>query len=211
MRHLLSVLILSLGAAPSCKNNPSENGPVGVPVNASVETEPAASAEKRPRAIELLPLAEGNTWTYRVTGQSDTCMPGEHTRTVTRQAPIAGRSVLSASGYCGRDAATAFATEGNQILEQTGGAWRTYLADPLEEGHTWQFDDERSYHWHEIGWVQVPAGLFSGCWELLPADNYSSETYCKGVGMVAMSGSDLVVELMSFTLSQPAATALEKP
>jgi len=47
----------------------------------------------------------------------------------------------------------------------------------------------------------VAAGVFPNCWERLPRDNTWSQIFCDGVGMVSMSGSQLLVELKSFSLN----------
>jgi len=189
----------------SCKTRaPAPDEPVGMPMPALV-SDPApvaAETDTGPAATALLPLAVENTWKYRVTGQSSVCIPGEHTRTVTSAQPLAGRLAFELSGFCGADLPVKLALDGSQIVALDEGQWRSALASPLEEQHAWDFSPTLSYHWHHIGWVHVPAGTFGGCWERLPEDNSWSQTYCADVGMVALSGPDLLVELESYRVTE---------
>jgi len=202
--HLSAFFVLSVvvtAAGCSKKQPPPDEQPVGV---ASLTPLTAPEEGDGPSARNLLPLQVGNRWTYQVTGTSATCTPGEHTRSILREVEIGGRQAFVSTGFCGADAESALSPEGSQILELAEGEWRTTLASSLVEGRTWDFTADQTYHWHKIGWVRVAAGLFPDCWERLPKDNYSSETFCDGVGMVAMSGSDLLVELKSFSLNDGA-------
>ena len=199
-----SLALLLLAAAGGCAKARPSDEPFGVPMNPTATPLIAAEEGDGPAARLLLPLEIGNTWTYRVGGASGACTEGEHTRSITRQAQVGGRSAFISSGFCGKDDEVAFASEGSQVLQFDDGEWRTALASTLVDEQTWDYTSEVAYHWHRVGWVRVPAGLFANCWERLPTDNSWSQIYCDGAGMVSMSGDDLLVELTSFNLNHGA-------
>ena len=200
-----SFIALTIGVAlVACSKTPSEEQPVGIPAASTEAPIIAPEQGNGPKAVTLLPLEIGNTWTYRVTGNSVVCTEGEHTRTITKQEEVGGRSAFISSGFCGNDQETTFAAEGSQVLQYSDGEWRTALASSLEEYRTWEYSSELSFHWHKVDWVRVTAGLFSDCWERLPLDNSWSQIYCDGAGMISMSGKGLLVELVSFNLNHGA-------
>ncbi len=187
--------------AGACSRQAAPDEPVGVPSQPALTPLVAAEQGDGPRAVTLLPLEVGNTWTYEVTGSNGVCTVGEHTRAILREDDVTGHRAFFSTGFCGQDEATVFSPDGGQLLEYRDGEWRTALASTLAEGRAWDYTSEVSYYWHRIGWVRVAAGTFPNCWERLPRDNTWSQIFCDGVGMVSMSGNALLVELKSYSLN----------
>jgi hypothetical protein len=137
------------------------------------------------QAAELLPLANGNSWTYDVTitAAGSFCQSG--TRSVAATGPQAYQSkqAFAVDDVC--DQAVYTATEGGDVYEWNGGFWAKSLPSPVQEGYTWVTDGVGDYSWKMQGSVTTPAGVFSDCWLRDASDALTADkTYCKGVGLV---------------------------
>jgi hypothetical protein len=73
------------------------------------------------------------------------------------------------------------------IIDPTGtalGAATEYIHSPVEEGESWE-SGTATYTWSEVTEpLMVPGGTFDDCWQRVAPPDFTTFTYCRGVGLV---------------------------
>ena len=172
-----------------------------------------------PTPENLMPLAVGNRWTYRVTvtvpGTSP-CPAGDHSTEILAASSVDGRDAFEAKHVC--DALSPVAVRfyahtdaglesmrcPNGAVDCTGG-WTLGFPRPIVDGTT--FDSLAGPRTlRRLGPIGVEAGTFDECWETRDTDVPPLvSVYCVGVGPVAFSQTDEMtvgyqLELTSFVV-----------
>lgn len=151
-------------------------------------------------AIDLLPLAVGNTWTYSATMLSSGCdMPNEVN--VISLEPYEGKMAFQLTDSC-FDTGPSWLSVVDGTIQQFADAWRTSVGAPVSEGSRWTYNEVVEYEWQSAGAVTVPAGTFQNCWTRVTVDKPASieRTYCPGVGRVLDEREGVRSELTTYHL-----------
>lgn len=185
-------------------------GLVAVPALTACATTAAAPTPTSVRARDLVPLAIGNQWDYRVSAD--------------------GGGATSSVKIVDKDAQGFFIDNlGNRLAPRTDGLFdgdRFLVQEPVEEGHQWiavPKDQPNVVERYRIASVaasvQVPAGTFEGCVEV-EAEQVVQQgvmkmtwTFAPGVGLIrisqrvaptgAVERTTMTMELVKYSL-QPA-------
>ena len=200
MRHWLPAAFLLLAIAPA--------------LVAGCATTTVAPTTGAVRARDLVPLAVGNTWEYRVSADG-----GGTTSAVT----IVDKS---ADGYF-------IDNRGNKLAPRSDGLFdgdRFLVQEPVEEGHAWMAvpkDQPNVVEKYRISSVSasasVPAGAFEGCVEVEAEQTVQQGvmkmtwTFAPGVGLIKISQrvapvgaperTTMTMELVKYQVQPPAAPA----
>lgn len=181
---------------------------------AGCATTAAAPAPTAVRARDLVPLAIGNQWEYRVSADAG--------------------GATSAVKIVDKDAEGFFIDNlGNKLAPRTDGLFdgnRFLVQEPVEEGHSWiavPKDQPNVVERYRITSVAastiVPAGSFQGCVEVEAEQSLQQGimkmtwTFAPGVGLIKISQritptgaserTTMTMELVKFTVQPPAAPA----
>jgi hypothetical protein len=153
------------------------------------------------QAADVLPLANGNSWTYDVTitAAGSFCQSGTRSVTATGPQSYQSKQAFAVGDVCDADVYTA--AEGGDVYEWNGGFWAKSLSSPVQEGYTWVTDGVGDYSWKMVGSVTTPAGTFSNCWMRDASDDLTADkTYCKGVGLVQWDQPGRTQKLTTYSL-----------
>lgn len=160
----------------------------------------------------LMPIAVGNSWTYRYTqseaADEDTCAEGIWTASITGKTEIDGVDTYTFVSSCaqnGDQREYLLQFEGDQVAMIDFDDPYYLINENVADGVQWETRLDVSYltyEWHYVGTVTVPAGTFDNCWERirdsLSIDNH---TYCRGVGRVSGNSEEHSSELIDFELA----------
>lgn len=73
------------------------------------------------------------------------------------------------------------------IIDPNGaalGAATEYIHSPVEEGESWE-SGTATYTWSEVTEpLMVSGGTFDDCWQRVAPPDFTTFTYCRGVGLV---------------------------
>jgi hypothetical protein len=157
-----------------------------------------------PTPDNLMPLAVGNRWTYRVTvsvPDTSPCAAGDRSTEILAASSVDGRDAFEAKHVCDAvsSAQVRFYAHTDAGLETRRcpdgavgcvGSWTIGLPRPIVDGAT--FDSLVGLRTlRRLGRVSVEAGTFDECWETEDsADPPLLSVYCVGVGPVAFSQID---------------------
>lgn len=158
--------------------------PTGLVGITACATTAAAPAPGPVRARDLVPLAIGNSWEYRVSAD--------------------GNDATSAVKIVDQDAAGFFIDNlGNRLAPRSDGLFdgdRFLVQEPVEEGHTWiavpkdQPNVVEKYRIKSVAAAaSVPAGVFEGCVEVEAEQTVKQGTmkmtwtFAPGVGLIKVA------------------------
>ncbi len=193
------------GSAGAGGGTSGAGGEAGSAAAGSGGTGPAAE----PTPENLMPLAVGNRWTYRVVvtvpGTSP-CSEGEHSTEILAANSVDDRDAFEAKHVCDAlspDAVRFYAhtDAGLEAMRCPNGAvdctasWTTLLPSSIVDGTT--FDSLNGLRMlRRLGRVSVEAGTFDECWETRDtAAPPLVSVYCAGVGPVAFSQTDAMAAM----------------
>jgi hypothetical protein len=183
------------GAAPGGSSlGGSSSGTAGASGNAGANGGGAVVA------ADLLPLADGNNWTYSAEEDIEGCTMANHLQ-VTGPESYEGRMAYRLVDSCSPDSPS-FVSVIEGRIEQFSKQWDVTLGMPLAEGTTWQYSVSTTFTWQAVGTVTVPAGTFENCWKRVAMSqaNATHRTYCPGVGRVLDERGEAKSELVSYEL-----------
>jgi hypothetical protein len=204
-----------VGMASAGSGAPGASGAGGATAAGSGGAGPTAE----PTPENLMPLAVGNRWTYRVAVTvpgSSPCPAGDHSTEILAASNVDGRDAFEAKHVCDAlsPVAVRFYAHTDRGLETmrcpngaadcTGG-WTLGFPRPIVDGTTFNsLAGVRTLR--RLGPIGVEAGTFDECWETRDtAVPPLVSVYCVGVGPVAFSQTDEMtvgyqLELTSFVL-----------
>jgi hypothetical protein len=151
-------------------------------------------------AADLLPLADGNNWTYSAAEEIEGCTMANRLQ-VSGPESYEGRMAYRLVDSCSPDSPSLVSVNEGRI-EQFSKQWDVTLGMPLAEGTTWQYSLGTTFKWQAVGTVTVPAGTFENCWKRVAMSqaNATHRTYCPGVGRVLDERGEAKSELVSYEL-----------
>jgi Cys-rich repeat protein len=142
-------------------------------------------------APPLFPLMTGRSWIYEIEALGvgvPECPPGMSTATLSPGTEHPEGTSVTYTTVCSTEASELIGL-GDEVLRwvEPLAQWQPLLAEPVQDGHTWIYDNGEAvymFEWRrESGPVTVPAGTFTDCWTRVVQDVQAS-TYCRGVGKV---------------------------